>query len=156
MIGRVPHLSPAAWNDAVVQELTAAQQTELRARYDGKGEPGVPPSADDVAVVLVAWDDDGTPIGCGALRPLEPGAAELKRMYVVPAARGRAISRLLLTGLEAEAASRGWTTLRLETGPRQPEAVGLYTGAGYQPVGAFGAYVATDSGGSLYFARTLT
>jgi GNAT superfamily N-acetyltransferase len=120
MIGRVPHLSPAAWNDAVVQELTAAQQTELRARYD-----------------------DGTPIGCGALRPLEPGAAELKRMYVVPAARGRAISRLLLTGLEAEAASRGWTTLRLETGPRQP-------------VGAFGAYVATDSGGSLYFARTLT
>jgi GNAT superfamily N-acetyltransferase len=133
MIGRVPHLSPAAWNDAVVQELTAAQQTELRARYD-----------------------DGTPIGCGALRPLEPGAAELKRMYVVPAARGRAISRLLLTGLEAEAASRGWTTLRLETGPRQLEAVGLYTGAGYQPVGAFGAYVATDSGGSLYFARTLT
>jgi GNAT superfamily N-acetyltransferase len=156
MIRRVPHLSPAAWDDPVVQQLTAAQQAELRVRYDGRGEPGVPPSADDVAVVLVARDDDGTPIGCGALRPLEPGAAELKRMYVVPSARGRGVSRLLLTGLEAEAATRGWTTLRLETGPRQPEAVGLYTGAGYQPVGAFGAYVATDHGGSLYFARTLT
>jgi GNAT superfamily N-acetyltransferase len=155
MIEGVPDLSPAAWDDPVVQELTAAQQAELRARYDGQGEPGVPPSAADVAVVLVARDDDGTPIGCGALRPLEPGAAELKRMYVVPSARGRGVSRLLLAGLEAEAATRGWTTLRLETGPRQPEAVALYSGAGYAPIGAFGHYVRPGDDWSLYFERTL-
>jgi GNAT superfamily N-acetyltransferase len=155
MIGCVPRLSPAAWDDPVVQQLTDAQQTELRARYDGDSEPGVKPSAADVAVVLVARDDDGTPIGCGALRPLEAGAAELKRMYVVPAARGRGISRLLLTGLEAEAATRGWTTLRLETGPKQPEAVALYTGAGYRPIGAFGHYVRPGEDWSLYFERTL-
>ena len=155
MIGRVPHLTPAAWDDPVVQELTSAQQTEMRVLYDGDIEPGVKPSADDIAVVLVALDDDGTPVGCGALRPLEPGAAELKRMYVVPAARGRGVSRLLLVALEAEAAARGWTTLRLETGTRQPAAVGLYTAAGYWPVEAFGHYVTDDTDDSLYFARVL-
>ena len=155
MIGRVPHLTPAAWDDPVVQELTSAQQTEMRVLYDGDIEPGVKPSADDIAVVLVARDDDGTPVGCGALRPLEPGAAELKRMYVVPAARGRGVSRLLLVALEAEAAARGWTTLRLETGTRQPAAVGLYTAAGYRPVEAFGHYVTDDTDDSLYFARVL-
>jgi len=157
MIGGVPSLSPAAWDDPVVQQLTTAQQDELRIRYDGKGEPGVHPSADDVAVVLVARDDDGTPIGCGALRELEPGAAEVKRMYVVPAARGRGVSRLVLAGLEAEALARGWTTLRLETGSRQPEAVGLYTSAGWHPVPAFGHYVGDpDAVHSLFFARDLT
>ena len=152
----MPSLSPAAWDDPDVRALTDAQQTELRARYGGETEPGVPPSAADVAVVLVARDDDGTPIGCGALRPLdEPGTAEVKRMYVVPAARGRGVSRLVLTGLEAEARARGWTTLRLETGPRQPEAVGLYTRAGYRPIGAFGHYVRDDQDWSLYFERQL-
>jgi len=151
----MPSLSLAAWDDPEVAQLTAAQQTELRARYDGDTEPGVPPSAADVAVVLLARDDDGTPIGCGALRPLEPGAAELKRMYVVPDVRGRGISRLVLAGLEAEALARGWTTLRLETGPRQPEAVGLYTRAGYRPTSAFGHYVRDDQDWSLYFERSL-
>jgi GNAT superfamily N-acetyltransferase len=155
MIGRVPHLTPAAWDDPVVQELTDAQQTELRARYGGDSEPGVKPSAADVAVVLIVRDDDGTPVGCGALRPLGPDSAEVKRMYVVPQARGRGLSTLLLAGLEAAALDRGWTTLRLETGPEQPEAVALYTGAGYRPIGAFGHYVRPGADWSLYFERTL-
>ena len=96
-----------AWDDADVQRLTAAQQEEIRARYDGTGEPGRPPSAADVGVVLLARDDDGT-------------------------------------------------TLRLETGPRQPEAVGLYTGAGYLPIGPFGAYRDDPAAqGSLFFERFL-
>ena len=151
----MPSLSPAAWDDPDVVALTSAQQAELRALYDGDLEPGVKPSAADVAVVLVARDDDGTPIGCGALRPLEPGAAELKRMYVVPAARGRGVSRLVPAGLEAQARDRGWTTLRLETGPRQLQAIGLYTRAGYAPTVAFGHYLGADAAHSLFFARTL-
>jgi GNAT superfamily N-acetyltransferase len=144
------------WDDADVQRLTAAQQVELRARYDGAGEPGRPPSASDVAVVLLARDDDGTPIGCGALRPLGDGEAELERMYVVPAARGRGVSKLLLAGLEVEALIRGWTTLRLETGPRQPEAIALYEGAGYRSIAAFGAYAdAVDAADSLFYERVL-
>ncbi len=149
-------VGPAAWDDPEVQALTAAQQAELRARYDGDTEPGTPPSAADVAVLLVARDAEGTPVGCGALRELAPGVAEIKRMYVVPEARGRGISRAVLTALEAAGAERGWTTLRLETGPRQPEAIGLYESAGYRPIGAFGGYVdEPDAGCSLYYERVL-
>ena len=47
-------------------------------------------------------------------------------------------------------------TLRLETGPRQPEAVALYTSAGYRPIAAFGAYTGDpDARDSLFFERTL-
>ncbi|MCW2678152.1 MAG: Acetyltransferase family protein [Modestobacter sp.] len=148
-------LSPAAWDDPVVQQLTSAQQAELRGRYGPDSEPGVKPSAADVAVVLVATDDDGAPVGCGALRPLGADSAEIKRMYVVPRARGRGLSKTVLAGLEAEALARGWTTLRLETGPAQPEAVALYTGAGYRPTSAFGHYVGDRDDWSLYFERQL-
>jgi GNAT superfamily N-acetyltransferase len=149
-------LAPAEWDDPDVQGLAEAQQAELRARYDGGSEPGTPPSAADLAVVLVARDDDGTAIGCGALRGIADGVGELKRMYVVPAARGRGVARALLAALEDEARSRGWATLRLETGPRQPEAIALYTGAGYRPIEAFGIYAgAADAGDSLFFERVL-
>ena len=151
-----PLISPAAWDDADVQRLTAAQQVELRARYDGAGEPGTPPSAADVSVVLVARDEAGVALGCGALRQLGDGTAEVKRMYVVPTARGRGTSKALLAELEAVAVARGWTTLRLETGPRQPEAIGLYERAGYRPIAAFGAYVgAPDAEDSLFYERVL-
>jgi GNAT superfamily N-acetyltransferase len=136
------------WDDPDVQRLAEAQQAELRARYDGGLEPGTPPSAADLALVLVAREDDGTAIGCGALRQLDADTAELKRMYVVPAARGRGVSKLLLGALETAARKRGWSRLRLETGPRQPEAISLYTGSGYRPIGAFGAYDGDADAGS--------
>ncbi|WP_348519635.1 GNAT family N-acetyltransferase [Blastococcus sp. CT_GayMR20] len=41
----------------------------------------------------MARDEDGTAIGCGALRELGTGVAEVKRMFVVPAARGRGVSK---------------------------------------------------------------
>ena len=124
-------IETASWDDPDVQ-----QQAELRARYDGDTEPGTPPSAADVSVVLVARDPTGTAVGCGALRALGDGVAEVKRMYVVPEARGRGVSKVVLAGLEDAARSRGWTLLRLETGPRQPEAIALYEGAGYRPIPA--------------------
>jgi GNAT superfamily N-acetyltransferase len=146
----------AAWDDPDVRRLTAAQQVELRARYDGVGEPGTPPSAADVSVVLLARDDEGGALGCGALRFLGGDVAELKRMYVVPGARGRGVSRLLLAELEVAARARGWTTLRLETGPRQPEAIGLYERSGYRAIGPFGAYVgAPGAEASLFYERVL-
>jgi GNAT superfamily N-acetyltransferase len=149
-------VEPASWDDVDVQRLTADQQAEIRARYDGAGEPGTPPSAADISIVLVARDDDGTALGCGALRELGNGVAEVERMYVAPAARGRGVAKAVLAGLEDAARKRGWITLRLETGPRQPEAVGLYSGAGYRRIEAFGAYVdAPDAEDSLFFERFL-
>jgi GNAT superfamily N-acetyltransferase len=149
-------VEPAFWDDPDVQRLAAEQQAEIRARYDGAGEPGTPPSAADISVVLVVRDDDGIPVGCGALRFLADGVAEVKRMYVVPAARGRGVAKAVLTGLEDAARQRGRTTLRLETGLRQPEAVALYAGAGYRPIPAFGGYVgAPDAEDSLFFEHVL-
>ena len=107
-------------------------------------------------MVLLARDDAGTAVGCGALRLLADGAAEVKRMYVVPAARGLGVARAVLAGLEDAARERGWTTLRLETGPRQPEAVDLYLSAGYRPIDAFGGYAGEpDAADSLFFERML-
>jgi GNAT superfamily N-acetyltransferase len=149
-------VEPATWDDPDVQLLTAAQQVELRARYDGVGEPGTPPSAADVSGVLIARSGDGAAVGCGALRHLGDDVAEVKRMYVAPEARGRGVSKAVLSGLEAAARARGWTTLRLETGPRQPEAVGLYERAGYRSIPAFGAYAgAPDAADSLFYERVL-
>jgi GNAT superfamily N-acetyltransferase len=149
-------LEEAFWDDPDVQQLTTHQQVEIQARYGGGQEPGTKPSAADIAVVVVARDDDGTALGCGALRELGDGVAEVKRMYVVPAARGRGVSKAVLAALEAAARERGWTTLRLETGPLQPEAVRLYAGAGYVRVAAFGAYAGDpDAADSLFFQRVL-
>ena len=149
-------LETTSWDDDDVQRLAAEQQAEIRARYDGAGEPGTPPSAADISVVLVARDDAGVAVGCGALRSLGDRVAEVKRMYVVPAARGRGVARAVLAGLEDAALDRGWTTLRLETGPRQPEAVGPYLSAGYRPIPAFGGYAgAPDAEDSLFFERAL-
>jgi GNAT superfamily N-acetyltransferase len=149
-------ITQTSWDDPDVRRLTAEQQRELRVRYDGAAEPGTPLSATDVSVVVVARRADGVAVGCGALRALAADVAELKRMYVVPAARGHGLAKRLLAALESEAGRRGWTTLRLETGPRQPEAVALYEGAGYRPIEAFGAYVgAAEAEGSLFYERIL-
>ncbi len=82
----------------------------------------------------------GEPAACGAFRPHET-AAEIKRMFVAPAFRGRGLGRLMLQFLEGEAQRRGFVRAILETGIAQPEAIGLYRALGWQPIPAFGPYV---------------
>ncbi len=81
----------------------------------------------------------GHAVGCGAVVQ-SADWAELKRMFVSPAARGRTIGRLLLMRLETIARATGVTRLRLETGIKQPEALGLYRSAGFVEIGPFGVY----------------
>ena len=85
-----------------------------------------------------------TPIGCGAVRRIEDGTAEIKRMYVAPGARGRGIGKQVLMELETEARRLGMRRLVLETGPRNPEAVTLYEHAGYARIPLFGEYVNSE------------
>ena len=102
--------------------------------------------ADEVAegrgAFFVAYID-GQPVGCGAVRRIEPTVAEIKRMYVAPAARGRGVGRRILVELEAEARQLGVRRLVLETGPRQPEAIALYARAGFVEIPLFGEYLNT-------------
>ena len=79
-------------------------------------------------------------MGCGALVLGPAGEAELKRMFVVPGARGLRIGRQILAALEAMARAEGVRVVRLETGVRQPEALGLYRSSGYVERGPFGSY----------------
>jgi len=88
---------------------------------------------------LVVYQD-GAPVGCGALRLLNAETAELKRMYVVPAARGTGLGKLLVTALETEARALGVRRLVLETGVRQAAALALYQATGFHPIPLFGEY----------------
>jgi GNAT superfamily N-acetyltransferase len=89
-----------------------------------------PPSG----VFLLAVAEDETPVACGGVRTLEPGLGEVKRMYVVPAARRRGVARQLLSALEEVAASLGHARIRLDTNAVQPEAVALYHACGYAEI----------------------
>ena len=75
-----------------------------------------------------------------ALTDLEPGDAEIKRMYVRGEARGRGLAREMLRFLERTAREQGRTRMVLETGDRQPEAVALYKSEGYMTIPGFGHY----------------
>lgn len=83
---------------------------------------------------------DGQPAGCGALRPLEPGVGEVKRMYTAPWARGRGVAAAVLAALEDHARSQGYGALRLETGDRQVAANRLYERAGFRRIPCYGRY----------------
>jgi GNAT superfamily N-acetyltransferase len=82
---------------------------------------------------LVGYEGDDTVAG-GGLRRLGEGVAEIKRMYVRPAARSRGVARALLGALEDEARALGYTAVRLDTGPRQLHGLALYRSAGYVDV----------------------
>jgi GNAT superfamily N-acetyltransferase len=129
---------------AVASALIAALNAELTERYPEEGANHVQLDAEEVAegrgAFLVAYVD-GRPLGCGAVRRLDPQTAEIKRMYVDPAARGRGVGRRVLAALEVEARRLGARRLVLETGERQPESLALYARAGFTRIPLFGEYV---------------
>ena len=125
-------------SDPELAALLIAQQQEL-SEADG-GVDGIVYLPRDNAAYLVAVLH-GRAVACGAWQPLEPGVAEIKRMYVRPAFRGRGIARQLIVALEEEALAGGRPVLRLETGTYLPAAISLYRSAGYVPIPVFGEYV---------------
>ena len=84
--------------------------------------------------------EQGRALGCGAFVLGKAGQAEMKRVFVDPAARGKGIARLLMEALEREAAKLGVSLMQLETGIKQPEAIALYRKFGYAERGPFGNY----------------
>jgi len=101
---------------------------------------------------------DGLAVGCGGVAVFDD-YAEVKRMYTRPMARGRGVAKALLCRMEDEARGAGILVLRLETGTRQHEAIGLYQRMGFRPRGPFGAYAAMPARNietSLFFEKTLS
>src|SRR5262249_28561822 len=100
---------------------------------------------------------DGVAVGCGGVA-LFPEFAEVKRMYVRDAARGRGVAEALLTRIEAETCGAGLAFLRLETGDRQFAAIRFYERTGFRRCEAFGAYAAmlpSSIATSVFFEKRL-
>lgn len=148
-LSRTPFASPVA------QTLCAEIQQEYVRRYGGGDETELgdddfdPPNGD----FFVAYGEDGDPLGCGGWRAHGDDDAEMKRVYVRESARRRGLARLLVAAVEDSAAQAGRKRVILETGPRQPEALGMYETLGYVPVRPFGFYACTE--GSIHLGKEL-
>lgn len=143
-----------SWDDADGFALRAAQRAEMDVRYGTPdSEPGPPPSSADMTAFFVAYDDDGTAIGCGGLRQLDDEHAEIKRMFVVAARRGSGVSTAILAELERVGHERGWHRLVLETGDLQPDAIRFYQREGFTRIPNFGYYAGHER--SLCFEKLL-
>jgi aspartate racemase len=123
----------------VAAQLLARYYEELNARFPGDFDvdrtvaaPSAelrPPSGSFLIARL-----DGRAIGCGAVRKLDETTAEIKRMWIDPAVRGRGVGRRLLAALESAAARLGCRLVRLDTSSHLPEAFGLYRSTGYSEI----------------------
>ena len=90
-----------------------------------------------LGALLVALDGD-EPLACGALAPLAPPEiAELKRVYVRPAARGRGVGEAMTRALMAAATGAGYARVRLDTAPELHAAVALYQRLGFTPIAPY-------------------
>lgn len=119
----------------------AAEVAALPGRY-------APPAG----ALLLAFDA-GAPVGCAALRPLEPPAVcEMKRLYVRPAARGRGIAEALVRALVSRAREAGYSTLRLDTLPSMESAQALYRRLGFRFIEP---YPRKPIPGAVHFELTL-
>ena len=134
-------IKPEPYDGPVAARLIAAVQAEYVQRYGGPDDAPIdgvefaPPHGR----FLVGYYD-GEPVAMGGVRRHESDAVEIKRMYVVPAVRGRGLSRLMLAALEDAARDLGAVRVVLETGQRQPEAMSLYATSGYERIDGYGHY----------------
>ena len=144
------NMHPVSFGHPDAVRLSDRVQLEYAERYGDEGDltplhPAMfqPPQG----LYLIVYDVQGTPVASGGWRTQDEndggyadGDAEIKRMYVIPEARGRGLARMVLAALEDDARAAGRTQMVLETGTRQPEAISLYTSSGYQPCPKFGHY----------------
>jgi GNAT superfamily N-acetyltransferase len=147
----IPFGSPEA------RALLDAAVAELARRYDAPGDETpisavefAPPAGDFLFATA-----DGEPAGCGGWRSCtdNPGDAEIKRMYTLPAFRGRGVGRAVLRAIEDSARASGKRRAILETGLKQPEAIAFYGRCGYERISNFGYY--RDHPGCVSFGRDL-
>ena len=102
--------------------------------------------------ILLARDYDGTLLGCIALRPVGEGACEMKRLYLLPEARGLGLGRALAEAVIAAARDRGYRELRLDTLPSMQRAIALYEGMGFARIEP---YYAPTPPGTVFMALQL-
>jgi GNAT superfamily N-acetyltransferase len=132
----------------IAQTLISELNADIESRYPAEADYFFHLTDDDVRPenggFFIAYLD-GEPAGCGACRTMDDGSVELKRMYSRPTARGNGLGVALVSHLCGVARDLGRSRVVLETGPEQPEAIHVYTKAGFTPIPLFGQYVGSNS-----------
>jgi GNAT superfamily N-acetyltransferase len=124
---------PADATAPPARDLLAAMESEMNELYGGL-PPGAAADFEPPDGLYLVGFVGKEAVSGGGFKRFTDGIAEIKRMYVVPAARGRGVARALLGALEDAARERGYRVARLDTGPRQAHARALYESAGYVEV----------------------
>lgn len=157
------YIQPTPFDHPDAVKLNDQVQSEYAVRYGDEGDATpldpsmfLPPRG----LYLLVYDDEGRPVATGGWRSqdendlgYEDGDAELKRMFVIPEARGLGLARRVLAALEEDARTAGRSRMVLETGTAQPEAIALYTSCGYEPCAKFGHY--RDYDNSRCYSKSL-
>ncbi len=125
-------------DDVEARALVAAMEAWIGARFgpqdaDRTSTVALSEMAPPDGVFVVLYED-GVVVAGGGMRRLSEGVGEIKRMFVVPAARGRGLGRRVLEELEAAALELGYARLRLDTAVSMVAAVALYRSAGYRDI----------------------
>ena len=107
---------------------------------------------DKIKYVVVAYAND-KPVGCGAMKEYTSNTMEIKRMYTLPESRGKGVGTRVLAELEVWAAELSYEKCILETGKKQPEAIGLYKKNGYNIIPNYGQYAEIEN--SVCFEKGL-
>jgi GNAT superfamily N-acetyltransferase len=142
------------YDDPDVVRLVDAVQAEYVVRYGGPDAAAVEPGEfEPPAGLFLVGILDGEPAVIGGWRRIDDTTVEIKRMYVLDAARRRGLARLMLAELETTALAAGAHRVELNTGNQQPEAIALYESSGYLPTKGFGHYACTP--GALFYGKTL-
>ena len=102
--------------------------------------------------VIVAYENN-KPVSCGAIKEFSPRVMEVKRMFTLPANRGKGIATTILSELEKWAGEMAFEKCILETGKAQPEAIALYTKNGYSIIPNYGQYAGVEN--SFCFEKKL-
>ena len=103
---------------------------------------------------LILCEFNGKPAGCIALKPLEPGICEMKRLYVRPESRGSQLGSKLATHLIDEARRAGYTSMRLDTiRGSMDKAIALYRSLGFKEIPP---YYANPIPNALFLELALT
>ena len=121
--------------------LIANLDAELLDRYPETQSKYAPHNKIENNNTVVVAYSGVNPVGCGCFKKYSEDTVEIKRMYVLPGYRGKQIALHILQELESWAKEHGFTRAILETGIRQPEAIGLYKKAGYSTIENYGPYV---------------
>jgi putative acetyltransferase len=135
------------------QNLVRELDVELRIR-DGDEQQFYAQfnKTDNIKYVIVAYENK-LPVGCGAIKEYSKDTMEVKRMYVPQNKRGQGIASVILRELENWSLELNYTSCILETGKKQPEAIGLYIKSNYDVIPNYGQYKNVEN--SICFEKKL-